>query len=131
MRSPPARRLRAALAKASLRVRVMTVAAFLVMITSVVMGLLGTTLLHGYLLGRAGQQLRDFAAVGSRSLPGAWRPPRPPPAREPSQPFQFLIEIISSGGHVSAIEAPPHHAARPQTSAARLRDPGQPFTRPP
>ena len=62
------RRLRAALAKASLRVRVMAVAAFLVTITSVVMGSLGTTLLHGYLLGRADQQLRDFAVVASRSL---------------------------------------------------------------
>ena len=130
MRSRPARRLRTALAKASLRVRVMAVAAFLVMITSVVMGSLGTTLLHGYLLGRADQQLRDFAAVGSRSLPGAPRLPRPPPAGQPRQPFQFLIEIISSRGHVSAIEAPPHHAALPQISAGRLRDPGQPFTAP-
>ena len=86
MRSRPARRLRTALAKASLRVRVMAVAAFLVMITSVVMGSLGTTLLHGYLLGRADQQLRDFAAVGSRSLPGARGCPGHPRPGSPGSP---------------------------------------------
>lgn len=63
----------------------MAVAAFLVMITSVVMGSLGTALLHGYLLGRADQQLRDFAAVASRNLSGA-RLPRPPPAGPPASP---------------------------------------------
>ena len=86
MRSPPARRLRTALAKASLRVRVMAVAAFLVMITSVVMGSLGTTLLHGYLLGRADQQLRDFAAVASRNLAGAPPLPRHPRPGGPASP---------------------------------------------
>ena len=45
MRAWPAARLRAALASASLRVRVMGVAAILVTITSVVTGSLGTTLL--------------------------------------------------------------------------------------
>ena len=80
MRSRPYRRLRAALANASLRVRVMAVAAFLVMITSVVMGSLGTALLHGYLLGRADQQLRDFAAVASRNLADGTRRGSPRPA---------------------------------------------------
>ena len=62
----------------------MAVAAFLVMITSVVMGSLGTALLHGYLLGRADQQLRDFAAVASRNLAGGT--PRLPRAARPASP---------------------------------------------
>ena len=77
----PYRRLRTALANASLRVRVMAVAAFLVTITSVVMGSLGTTLLHGYLLSRADQQLRDFASVASRNLTGARLPGPPLPSQ--------------------------------------------------
>jgi two-component system, OmpR family, sensor kinase len=131
VRSWPGQRLRTGLANASLRVRVMAVAAFLVTITSVVMGSLGTALLHGYLLGRADQQLRAFGSVASRNLaPGSRRLPRPPQAGPPSQPFQFLIEVISSGGRISVIEAPLHHAARPQISAARLTGPQQPFTAP-
>jgi len=77
-------RFQAALGKASLRARVMAAAAFLVVITSVVMGSLGTTLLHGYLLGRADQQLRDFASVASRNL--AAGTPRLPRARPPGPP---------------------------------------------
>jgi two-component system, OmpR family, sensor kinase len=131
VRCRPYQRLRTALANASLRVRVMAVAAFLVTITSVVMGSLGTALLHGYLLGRADQQLRAFASVASRNLAaGSRRLPRPPQAGQPSQPFQFLIEVISSGGRISVIEAPLHHAARPQIFAARLTGPQQPFTAP-
>ena len=129
MRSRPCRRLRTALANASLRVRVMAVAAFLVTATSVVMGSLGTTLLHGYLLDRADQQLRDFSSVASRNLSGA-RLPRPPRAGQPSQPFQFLIEVVSSDGRISVTEAPLHHAALPQIAAARLKGPQEPFTAP-
>jgi len=40
--------VRGLLANASLRVRVMAAAAILVMVTSAVMGLLGTTLLRGF-----------------------------------------------------------------------------------
>jgi two-component system, OmpR family, sensor kinase len=131
VRSRPYRRLRAAVADAPLRIRVMAVAAFLVMITSVVMGSLGTTLLQGYLLGRADQQLRDFATVASRNLAAGTH--RLPPARQPgqpSQPFQFLIEIISAGGRVSVAEAPLHHAALPRITSSRLNDPREPFTVP-
>ncbi|HEX9352272.1 MAG TPA: ATP-binding protein [Streptosporangiaceae bacterium] len=125
------RRLRAALANASLRVRVMAVAAFLVTITSVVMGSLGTALLHGYLLNRADQQLRDFGSVARRNLAaGARRPPLPARAGQPSQPFQFLIEVIGSGGRVSVTEAPLHHAALPEIAAARLTGLQQPYTAP-
>ncbi len=124
----PYRRLRTALANASLRVRVMAVAAFLVTITSVVMGSLGTILLHGYLLGRADQQLRDFAGVASRNLTAGT--PRLPRAGQPSQPFQFLIEIISAGGRVSVTEAPLHHASLPRIAPARLTGAQEPFTVP-
>jgi signal transduction histidine kinase len=119
-------------ANASLRVRVMATAAFLVTITSVVMGSLGTALLHGYLLGRADQQLRDFAAVASRNL-AAGPPPRLPRARQPgqpSQPFQFLIEIISSGGRISVSEAPLHHASLPRIAPSQLSQAREPFTAP-
>jgi two-component system OmpR family sensor kinase len=135
VRSRPCRRLRTALlANASLRVRVMAVAAFLVMITSVVMGSLGTTLLHGYLLGRGDQQLRDFAAVASRNLAGG--PPRLPQGRQPgqpsrpSQPLQFLIEIIAADGRISVTEAPLHHGSLPRVASSRLKDPQGPFTAP-
>jgi two-component system OmpR family sensor kinase len=135
VRSRPWRRLRTALlANASLRVRVMAVAAFLVMITSVVMGSLGTTLLHGYLLGRGDQQLRDFAAVASRNLAGG--PPRLPQGRQPgqpsrpSQPLQFLIEIIAADGRISVTEAPLHHGSLPRIASSRLKDPQGPFTAP-
>lgn len=131
MRSRPGRRLRAAVTNASLRVRVMAVAAFLVMITSVVMGSLGTALLHGYLLGRADQQLRDFAAVASRNLAaGTPRLPRGRPPGQPRQPFQFLIEIISSGGRISVTEAPTHHASLPRIASSRLSRAREPFTVP-
>jgi signal transduction histidine kinase len=109
----------------------MAVAAFLVTITSVVMGSLGTALLHGYLLGRADQQLRDFAAVAGRNLAaGAPRLPRARPPGQPSQPFQFLIEIISSGGRMSVTEAPTHHASLPRIAPSRLRQAREPFTAP-
>jgi two-component system OmpR family sensor kinase len=109
----------------------MAVAAFLVMITSVVMGSLGTALLHGYLLGRADQQLRDFAAVASRNLvAGAPRLPRARQPGQPSQPFQFLIEIISADGRASVTEAPLQHASLPQIASSRLSRAEAPFTVP-
>jgi two-component system OmpR family sensor kinase len=109
----------------------MAVAAFLVMITSVVMGWLGTALLHGYLLGRADQQLRDFAAVTSRNLAaGTPRLPRGRPPGQPRQPFQFLIEIIGSGGRISVTEAPAHHTSLPRIASSRLSRAREPFTVP-
>ena len=63
-----------ALARASLRVRVMAAAAMLVAATSVVMGLLGTVLLRGYLFGRVDAQLRKFSAFISKTVSRApWR----------------------------------------------------------
>ena len=51
---------------ASLRTRVMATAALLVVLTSLVTAVLGTTLLRSYLLSRSDAQLRDFATVASR-----------------------------------------------------------------
>jgi two-component system, OmpR family, sensor kinase len=118
-------RLRAALANASLRVRVMAVAAVLVTISSVVMGSLGTTLLHGYLLDRGDQQLRAFASVASRNLARSRLPAR---ARQPSLPSQFLVEVISADGRVSVAGGPLHDTGPPQISAARLDGSKDPFT---
>ena len=61
-------RARGALDGTSLRTRVMAAAAFLVVLTSVVTGVLGTTLLRSYLLGRSDSQLRAFAKAASRIL---------------------------------------------------------------
>src|SRR5215469_1377914 len=60
------------LARASLRVRVTAAAAVLVAVTSVLMGLLGTVLLLGYLFGRVDAQLRRFSAFISKAVS---RPP--------------------------------------------------------
>ena len=129
MRLWPAARLRAALANASLRVRVMAVAAILVTITSVVMGSLGTALLQGYLISRADQQLRSFAAVASHRLAGPggqFQPARPP---GPSGlPLQFLVEVISAGGRVQVAGRPQHDMPAPQIPAAQLAHPAGPFT---
>jgi hypothetical protein len=73
--------LRALVAHASLRVRVMAAAAVLVAVTSALTGLLGTALLRGYLIDRVDTQLRNFTSIASRMksrpLPGGFRP-RPP-----------------------------------------------------
>ena len=70
-------RLRAGLKGSSLRTRVMAAAALLVALTSLVTGILGSTLLRSYLLGRSDAQLRDFASVTSHVLGGStcWRRP--------------------------------------------------------
>ena len=125
MRAPCRPWLRAALAKASLRVRVMAVAAVLVTITSVVMGSLGTALLHGYLLQRGDQQLRAFASVASGNLAKSRLPARP---RRPSLPIQFLVEVISADGQIRVAGDPLHDMAPPRISAAERDGPAVPFT---
>src|SRR5258708_39498984 len=86
-------------ARASLRVRVMAVAAVLVAFTSVLMGLLGTVLLRGYLVGRVDAQLRTFSMFASKVVT---RPrPEPRPLRPASQlPTDFLAEVVGPGGQV-------------------------------
>ena len=132
MRARPGTRLRAVLANASLRVRVMAVAAILVTITSVVMGSLGTSLLRGYLIGRADQQLRSFAVLASHRLasPGSpFGPARPP--GQPGQsglPIQFLVEVVGASGKVQVAGRPQHDMPPPEITASQLARPGGPFT---
>ncbi len=103
----------------------MAVAAVLVTITSVVMGSLGTALLHGYLLERGDQQLRAFASVASRNLATS-RPPAH--ARPHGLPIEFLVEVISAGGQIRVAGDPLHDTAPPRISAAELDGPAVPFT---
>lgn len=60
-------RLRAVAGGATLRVRVMAAAALLVAVTCLVTGVVGATLLRGYLLGKSDAELRGFAPVAARS----------------------------------------------------------------
>jgi two-component system OmpR family sensor kinase len=120
-------RLRKAVADASLRVRVMAAAALLVALISLVSGVLGTTLLHSYLQGRADAQLRDFAAVATRVLGNSHLPARPPGPGQ-TLPAQFLVEVVSANGTVQRAETPLGAAGAPRLTAAQLRDGGAPFT---
>ena len=102
----------------------MIVAAVLVTLTSVVMGLLGTTLVRSYLFGRVDAQLQGF---GSLPVPG--RPPGPiSHGRQPQLPSLFLIEEISADGHVQLLRGSVHGVPPPSLSAAQLRGPATPFT---
>jgi two-component system OmpR family sensor kinase len=123
-------RLRAALRGASLRTRIMAAAAFLVIVTSLVTGVLGVTLLRGFLLARSDTQLRDFARISQHIVN---RPRRARPvAIGPHQqlPAQFLVELISAGGQAKVVGSPVHEASRPRLSPEQLRDLGSPFTVP-
>jgi two-component system OmpR family sensor kinase len=129
VRARPPGWLRAALANASLRVRVMAAAAVLVIITSVVTGSLGTALLQGYLISQADQQLDSFAAVASHRLAGpggGFQPPRQP--GQSGLPLQFLVEVISAGGKVQVAGRPQHDLAPPRIPAAQLARPAGTFT---
>ena len=115
---------------ASLRIRVMAAAAFLVVLTSVVTGLLGTALLRSYLLDRSDSQLRDFAKVASHILT---QPHRPVPrgGQQSALPTQFLVEIISADGQVQIPGGSLHATNGPQLNAALIATRGgNPFTVP-
>jgi two-component system, OmpR family, sensor kinase len=105
----------------------MAAAAILVALTSLATGLLGTTLLRGYLLDRADAQLQDFATVASRALA---RSHVPVPGGGPHQglPTQFLVEVVSSGGRVQVAGDPLSPVAALTLSAAQLADNKAPFT---
>jgi signal transduction histidine kinase len=122
----PGSRLRRLLANASLRVRVMLAAAVLVTMTSAAMGLLSTTLLRGYLFGRADAQLLSFASA-LRSVPGR-PPPRFPRGGSAQLPSLFLVEAVSAGGRVQVMGGSVHGVSPPELSAARLNGPARPFT---
>ena len=111
----------------SLRTRVMATAALLVVLTSLVTAVLGTTLLHGYLLSRADSQLHDFATVATRIVQR--QPPQPSDSsRRPALPAQFLVEVVAPDGQLSTAGGPLGSADGPRLSAAQLSDVGTPFT---
>jgi two-component system OmpR family response regulator len=123
-RSWPGHRAGSRLANASLSVRITAAATVLVMVTLTVTGALGTIMLRSYLLGRVDAQLRAFAS-GPRP---ARLPAHLPRGGPPQPPSLFLVEQIGADGRVQTISGSVHGAAPLETSAARLRDPGGPFT---
>jgi hypothetical protein len=105
----------------------MAIAALLVVLTSLVTAVLGTTLLRSYLLSRADDQLRDFATVASRIVEREQLQPSDS-SRHQSLPAQFLVEVVAADGQVSTAGGPLGSADGPRLSAAQLSDVGTPFT---
>jgi two-component system OmpR family sensor kinase len=127
------RKLFGVVREASLRTRVMAAAALLVVLTSLVTGVLGATLLRSYLLARSDSQLRNFAQVADHTLQ---RPGTPPPGgrragTQPQElPTQFLVEVANADGKIQVASGPLHDSHGPQLTEAQLRDTGSPFTVP-
>jgi hypothetical protein len=111
-------RLRSALRGASLRVRVMAAATLLVAVTCLVTGVVGATLLRGYLLGRSDAQLRGFAQVAARIAGRGHLPPPPRAPRRQALPAQFLVELVTADGRTQLLGRPVHTATVPRLSAA-------------
>jgi signal transduction histidine kinase len=105
----------------------MAAAAILIALTSLATGVLGATLLRGYLLGRADTQLQDFASVASRALSRS-HVPAPGGGSRHGLPTQFLVEVVSSDGRVQVAGDPLSQAAAITLSAAQLADHKVPFT---
>jgi two-component system, OmpR family, sensor kinase len=121
-------RWRAAVRGASLRTRVMGAAALLVVLTSLVTAVLGTTLLRSYLLSRSDAQLRSFATVASRIEQRQQLQPADSSGRPQTLPTQFLVEVVSADGKISMAGGPLGAAAGPTLSVAQLSGTGTPFT---
>ena len=119
--------MRALLASASLRVRVMAAAAILVTVTSAVMGLLGVALLRGYLMNRIDTQLRNFGSGVTRILDHPPPRERPRPDR-PQLPTSFLLEVVDTGGQVHVTPGSVHDIPPPQLTTAQLHGSSGPFT---
>ena len=107
----PVHRLIAALRATSIRVRVMAAAALLVVLTSLVTGFLGVTLLRSYLLDRSDLQLRSFASVAGRIMSRPDAPPRHD--GQQTLPTQFLVETVSADGKVQIAGGSLHDADGP------------------
>jgi two-component system, OmpR family, sensor kinase len=127
---PAGGKLRSALQGASLRVRVMAAATLLVAVTCLVTGVVGATLLRGYLLGRSDAQLRGFAHVAARIAGRAHLPPPPRAERRQALPAQFLVELVAANGRTQLLGRPVHTATVPELSAPQLDELGTPFTVP-
>jgi two-component system, OmpR family, sensor kinase len=121
-------RWRAAAGRASLRTRVMAAAALLVILTSLVTGVLGTTLLRSYLLSRSDAQLRNFATTASRVVQRQQLQPAGGSGRPQTLPTQFLVEVVSADGKISVAGGPLGATGGPRLSAAQLSETGSPFT---
>jgi two-component system OmpR family sensor kinase len=104
----------------------MAVAALLVVLTSLVTAVLGTTLLRSYLLSRSDAGLRDFAKTASRIVERQQLQPVGGD-RPQTLPTQFLVELIGPDGQVSMAGGPLGAAEGPRLSAAQLDD-AAPFT---
>jgi two-component system, OmpR family, sensor kinase len=115
---------------ASLRTRVMAAAALLVVLTSLVTAVLGTTLLRSYLLSRSDVQLRDFATVASRIVQREQLKPADRSNRPQTLPTEFLVEVVSADGKISMAGGPLGAADGPRLSATQLSKTGTPFTAP-
>jgi two-component system OmpR family sensor kinase len=108
----------------------MATAAFLVIVTSLVTGVLGVTMLRGFLLQRSDAQLHDFARISKQIVN---RPPRVRPVaagQHQQLPAQFLVELVTAGGQTKVMGGPVHATSGPRLSPAQLRDLGSPFTVP-
>jgi two-component system OmpR family sensor kinase len=108
----------------------MAAAALLVVLTSLVSAVLGTTLLRSYLLSRSDAQLRDFATVATRIVQRQQLQPEGSGGRPATLPTQFLVEEVSADGKVSMAGGPLGASNGPRLTAAQLRDTGTPFTAP-
>jgi two-component system OmpR family sensor kinase len=104
----------------------MAAAALLVVLTSLVTGFLGMTLLRSYLLDRSDVQLRSFASVASRIMSN----PDAPLLQGAQQtlPTQFLVEVVSADGKAQVAGGSQRGADGPVLTAAQLGDTGTPFT---
>jgi signal transduction histidine kinase len=118
-----------AVRRVSLRTRVMATAALLVVLTSFVTAVLGTTLLRSYLLSRVDDQLQDFSKVASRIVTRQQLLPSDA-SRPQALPAQFLVEVIGADGKISMAGGPLGATDGPRLSAAQLSDVGTPFTAP-
>jgi two-component system OmpR family sensor kinase len=98
----------------------MGAAALLVLLTSLVTGFLGVTLLRSYLLGRSDTQLHNFSSVATRIMSKTSKPP----ALDGQQtlPTQFLVEVVAADGKVQVAGGPVHDA---DGTAAAVGSPGE------
>jgi two-component system OmpR family sensor kinase len=126
--------------KTSLRARVLITTCVVVAVALTVMGFAGTVLFRHYLMNRTDAQLQSFASNSARfrSLPA--NPPPEPPAQarfgSPELPSAFLVEVVSSAGHIErVIRAALHGEVQdplPQVPASELQSAGDavsaPFT---
>jgi two-component system OmpR family sensor kinase len=105
----------------------MAAAAILVMVTSAVMGLLGTTLLRGYLMNRIDTQLRTLSS-GLAKFPARLPPVRFRHRLPPQQAASFFMEIIDASGREHVSPKSVHDIPPPRLTTAQLHGSASPFT---